>query len=294
MTRFTWGGSGGFWLFLSTCGLVLIPIMWAKPALQGTPGSAKAPPQHGASREGRQIFASQCAACHGLDGKGGERAPDIATSVKTQRRSDEELFRIIQKGVPGTGMPAFASLSQEDTKSLIAHVRSLQGRVAEAALPGDDRKGRTLFHGKARCAQCHIVAGSGGYIAGDLTSYGAGKSVEDMRSAIVKPSSVGRAGGGRAELTTRDGRKYSGLLRNEDNFSVQLQTLDGAFHLFDKAELGNFRRIAEPLMPTDYGATLSAGELNDLISFLMASARETRNAPPKKAAHGDDEEYDDE
>jgi len=294
MTRFIWGRSGRFWLFVYICCLALVPMLWGKPAPQETAPSAKTPSQNGASCDGRQVFASQCAACHGLDGKGGERAPDIATSAKTQRRSDEELFRIIQKGVPGTGMPAFSSLSQEDTKSLIAHVRSLQGRVADAALPGDDRKGRTIFYGKARCAQCHIVAGSGGYIAGDLTSYGANKSVEGIQSAIVRPSSVARPGSGRAELTTRDGRKYSGLVRNEDNFSVQLQTLDGAFHLFDKAELGSFRRIAEPLMPTDYASTLSAGELNDLISFLMASARETRNAQPKKAAHGDDEEYDEE
>ena len=139
-------------------------------------------------------------------------------------------------------MPAFSSVSQEDTKSLVAYVRSLQGHVVEAALPGDDRKGRSLFYGKVRCAQCHIVAGAGGYIAGDLTSYGANKSVEDIRSAIVKPSSVARPGSGRAELTTRDGRKYSGLVRNEDNFSVQLQTLDGAFHLFDKAELESLQR----------------------------------------------------
>src|SRR5207244_370604 len=109
-----------------------------------------------------------------------------------------------------------------------------------------DWKGRALFYGKARCAQCHIVAGAGGYIAGDLTSYGANKPVEDIRSTIVKPSSAVRPGSGRAELTTRDGHKYSGLLRNEDNFSVQLQTLDGAFHLFDKAEVGSLQRVAEP------------------------------------------------
>jgi cytochrome c oxidase cbb3-type subunit 3 len=268
--------------------------MWGEPAPQDWSPRPKTPQQNGAPRDGGQVFASQCAACHGLDGKGGERAPDIATSAKTQRRSDEELFRIIQTGVPGTGMPAFSSLSQEDTRSLIAQVRSLQGRVDDAALPGDDRKGRFLFYGKARCAQCHMVAGTGGYIAGDLTAHGANRSVEDLRSAIVKPSSVARPGSGRAELTTRDGRKYSGLVRNEDNFSVQLQTLDGAFHLFDKAEIGSLQRVAEPLMPTDYGSTLSAGELNDLISFLMATARKTRNAQPKKAAHGDDEEYDDE
>jgi hypothetical protein len=46
-------------------------------------------------------------------------------------------------------------------------------------------------------------------------------------------------------------------------------------------------------MPTEYGSTLSDGELNDLISFLMTAAREASTAQPKKVAHGDDEEYDD-
>ena len=190
-------------------------------------------------------------------------------------------------------MPAFSSLSHEESKSLVAYVRSLQGRVAAVALPGDSIKGRSIFYGKAQCAQCHIVAGAGGYIAGDLTSYGANKAVEDIRGTIVKPSSVARPGSGRAELTTRDGRKYSGMVRNEDNFSLQLQTLDGAFHLFDKFALGDVQRVAAPLMPSDYGSTLSAGELNDLISFLITVAREARTAQPKKSAHGDDEEYDD-
>jgi cytochrome c oxidase cbb3-type subunit III len=274
--------------------MALAQMVSSRPALYAAAADPKTQEQNKAAvRDGGQIFASQCAGCHGLDGKGGERAPDIATSAKTQRRSDEELFYIIEKGVPGTGMPAFSSLSQREKKSIVAHVRSLQGQALAVALPGDRSKGRSLFYGKARCAECHIVSGAGGFIAGDLTSYGANKSVDDIRSAIVKPNSMQRPGTGRTELTTRDGRKYSGVVRNEDNFSVQLQTLDGAFRLFDKAELESLRRVTEPLMPTDYGSTLNAGELNDLISFLIATARETKSAQPKKAAHGDDEEYDD-
>ena len=46
-------------------------------------------------------------------------------------------------------------------------------------------------------------------------------------------------------------------------------------------------------MPTDYGATLNAEELNDLISFLIAYRTEDKSAQPKKSANDDDEEYDD-
>jgi len=60
--------------------------------------------------DGRQVFESRCAGCHGIDGRGGERAPDIATSAKTQRRSDSALAQIINNGIPAAGMPASARL----------------------------------------------------------------------------------------------------------------------------------------------------------------------------------------
>src|SRR5256885_9825619 len=38
-------------------------------------------------------------------------------------------------------------------------------------------------------------------------------------------------------VTTREGLQFTGIARNEDNFSLQLQSLDGAFHLFAKSDL---------------------------------------------------------
>jgi cytochrome c oxidase cbb3-type subunit 3 len=293
-TTVTFAGRGLVCAGVAVCWLLLVvvaPSQQAQPA--NSPAGAKASKPGGATAsDGRQIFASHCAACHGLDGRGGERAPDIATSAKTQGRTDEQILEMVEKGIPGTGMPRFASLGSGGTNSVVAYLRTLQGRTAVAALPGDAVKGRAAFYGKARCAECHMVSGAGGFIAGDLTAYAASKSVEDLREAIVKPTNNGRLGS-HVVVTTRDGRKYPGLVRNEDNFSVQLQTLDGAFHFFDKVELRGFERLAQPLMPTDYGATLSVEELNDTVSFLMSAARQAKNAEPKKPAHGDDEEYDD-
>src|SRR4030081_2551948 len=39
-------------------------------------------------RTGEEIFASSCAGCHGLDGRGGERAPNIAGRPAVQQLSD--------------------------------------------------------------------------------------------------------------------------------------------------------------------------------------------------------------
>jgi cytochrome c oxidase cbb3-type subunit 3 len=234
--------------------------------------------------EGQRTFESRCSGCHGLDGRGGERAPDIATSANTPGRSDDELFEIIQKGLPGAGMPSFASLDGSNIKALVSYLRRLQGRSAAAHLPGDAWKGRALFYGKARCSECHMVAGAGGFIAADLTGFGGSHTAEEIRNEITKPNDANRLGSTMI-VTTRDGRSLSGVVRNEDNFSIQLETLDGEFRLFLKSELNSFARQREPLMPSDYGSTLSAGELNDLVAFLLLRAThgQTGATSPKKS-----------
>jgi putative heme-binding domain-containing protein len=238
--------------------------------------------------DGQQVFESRCAGCHGLDGRGGERAPDIATSEKTQRRSDDELSRIIAGGVPGTGMPAFASLGSS-LKNVVAYLRLLQGKDDSAKFPGDAKRGRELFYGKPRCSECHAIAGSGGFIAPELSGFGANRSPDQIRQAIVKPTTTNRLGG-KMIVKTRGGKEYTGVVRNEDNFSIQLQALDGAFHLFQKSDLAGFSRQPDSLMPADYGATLNRDELNDLVSFLMSAARGAKTDAAKSKKTDDEEE----
>lgn len=73
----------------------------------------------------------------------------------------------------------------------------------------------------------------------------------------------------------------TGVLRNEDNFSLQLQSPDGAFHSVVKSDVASITRSPKPLMPTDYGTTLSASELNDLVSFLMSTAQQNKSRDDK-------------
>ncbi|PYU06434.1 MAG: hypothetical protein DMG34_06055, partial [Acidobacteria bacterium] len=41
--------------------------------------------------EAAATFAGVCASCHGLDGRGGERGPDIVTQPDVARKTDAEL-----------------------------------------------------------------------------------------------------------------------------------------------------------------------------------------------------------
>jgi len=234
------------------------------------------------SAEGRRTFQTRCAPCHGLDGRGGERAPNIATKPSVQRQPDTRIFRIIQDGVPETGMPSFATLDPARINALVRYLRLLQGKMETEEIAGDSRNGKTLFFGRARCSECHLIEGQGGFIAADLSTFGRTHSMGETRDAITNPNKPGDPSPGIALVTTHDGQKYSGMVRNEDNFSLQLQAVDGGFHLFLKSDLENVTRQPESLMPSTYGSTLSRAELDDLASFLMTVARSRKSDAASK------------
>lgn len=84
---------------------------------------------------GSEIYAKQCVACHGKEGKGDgpaaaaltPRPPDLTDSTKTGKLSDEELLQIIAKG-KGT-MPRFDSLLKpEELEAVTEFVRRLSAR----------------------------------------------------------------------------------------------------------------------------------------------------------------------
>jgi putative heme-binding domain-containing protein len=232
-----------------------------------------------ANTAGQKIFASTCAGCHGLDGRGGERAPNIAQNREVQRLSDAQVTHIVQEGVPGTGMPAFHSLTSSDVKAVVAYLRTLQGSNKTSALPGNPVRGKTLFYGDAGCSACHMVAGNGGFIASDLSAYGATHSVQEIRNAITQPGQTPDHQAQSAVVVVRTGQQFTGRIRNEDNFSLQLQSLDGTFHFFLKSDIE--RLEYKSLVPLDYASRLSALDLDDLVSYLISSARKSEPALAK-------------
>ena len=63
---------------------------------------------------GAAIFASNCATCHGADGRGGEHAPNIATAPQVQHLKDRELAGIQRYGSFGAGMPSLSSRKPQE------------------------------------------------------------------------------------------------------------------------------------------------------------------------------------
>jgi cytochrome c oxidase cbb3-type subunit III len=227
----------------------------------------------GNSAEGKHVFATSCATCHGLDGHGAERGPDISGRPEVQQLSDKALLRIIERGVPGTGMPSFRLLGAEGIQAVVRYLRSLQGQDSGVVLPGDPERGKITFFGKAQCSQCHMANREGGFIASDLSSYARTLAAGEIRNAIVDPNRNLDPRKRAVIVTTTDGKKYTGVLRNEDNFTLQMQTIDGAFHFFTKSELINMEYQAGSLMPADFASRLDKQEIDDVVSYLMSIGR---------------------
>lgn len=229
---------------------------------------------------GKQLFASNCAACHGIDGKGSERAPNIADAPAMKTRSDSEIFGIIHDGISGTGMPAFHALSEAQVHAIVAHLRALEGPSQNTKASGNAEKGKTLFFGTAGCSRCHTVAGEGGLTAEDLSEYARGHGPDQLRNAIVHPANSGRIRP--VKVILHGGQQYEGLLRNEDNFSLQLQTGDGRFHFITQSEVEKVEAAPSLLMPSDYGSRLNAREVDDLIAYLTQVASTSKAASENK------------
>jgi cytochrome c oxidase cbb3-type subunit III len=203
--------------------------------------------------------------------------------------SNADLSRVIRQGVESKGMPAFGpDLNASEIGNLAAYLLSLiPGSHASAQLPGDPAAGKALFFGKAGCADCHMINGEGGFLAADLSLYGASHGVDDARDAIRNPNKSPDGREKTVAVVTRSGERFTGVARNEDNFSLQLQTPDGAFHLLSKSDLEQIDYLPHSLMPADYAQRLDARELNDLISFLMRTASANSNRQAGAAiAHG--------
>ena len=128
-----------------------------------------------------------CANCHGPDGN---EIPgiDLGRGVFKTAKTDEDLVRIIRKGMPGTPMPA-TNMSDEQAEAR---------RRLSAFDCGDkdqcDRGGRCGARqersstGKGGCAKCHRVNGVGSRIGPDLTRIGQLRRSVDLERSLVDPA----------------------------------------------------------------------------------------------------------
>ncbi len=231
--------------------------------------------------QGAQRFMEYCAGCHGADAKGGDKAPPLFSAAGPLNRSDSELFRMVRDGT-NRGMPPFAQIGDANIRAVVQFLRNLEHNSAsnsvsaEVAVTGDADVGRALYFGKAQCSQCHSMQGKGGFIASSLTRYGRNHAADEILRAITTPDTSLAPSSQVVTVTTSSGQKLTGVLRNEDNFNLELQSEDGRYHFLARSDVKDVRYTQHSLMPRDYSTRLSPKELDDLVTFLIVSSRTPR------------------
>jgi mono/diheme cytochrome c family protein len=75
-----------------------------------------------ATTGGDKLFQQRCATCHGEDGRGTARAPNL-NGREVQAQTDGELFWKISTGNTRPGMPAFSFLPEPQRWQLVLSLR---------------------------------------------------------------------------------------------------------------------------------------------------------------------------
>lgn len=233
---------------------------------------------------GEYQFRLNCAFCHGLGARGGGRGPDL-TRAKRHGSSDAEIFHNIHDGIAGTAMPAATNggigvgMSDEEIWQVVTYIRSAEVK-APAQPAGNAGLGKELFNGAAGCSRCHMMEGKGGRLGPDLTSVGASRSTEYLVESLRNPSR--RLAQGILEATkefpqeyvsvsvvTADGTRLTGVVLNEDQFTLQMLDTREQLHLFEKDKLRSLEKRRESAMPVYDEKALSDKDVQDLIAYLQ-------------------------
>jgi cytochrome c oxidase cbb3-type subunit 3 len=128
---------------------------------------------------GHTLFGDNCAACHGLDAKGGKGFPNLTTAAWLWGGTPDAIAETIRVGINATHpetrvaqMLAFGRdgmLQRADIDNLVAFVRSLSNPVPNEVAAKQVETGKALF--ATNCASCHgdNAKGSTDLGAPDLT-----------------------------------------------------------------------------------------------------------------------------
>ena len=193
-------------------------------------------------------------------------------------------------------MPPFKEISDPDAWKLTTYIQGLRGTAIDTPAQGNVARGSEIFWGKGDCGRCHMLKGKGGLIAPDLSDIAGQRKLVSIVDALTKPGHRVPTDGGTHDaaltplntyrpvrVTTADGQTVSGILRNEDSFSLQVLGFDDTIHLLDRAAIKSVTYDAKSLMQSDIDKRLTPDEFQDLLAFLTRQAIAAASPPARNA-----------
>ena len=113
--------------------LLLVAVLNAQnESFHDAPASAKElknPEQGQNSSGGQELFATDCAQCHGANGEGTGNVPSLKVP-RVKSASPGELFWFITKGDIINGMPSWAKLPEQERWQIVNYIQALASNAA--------------------------------------------------------------------------------------------------------------------------------------------------------------------
>lgn len=205
-------------------------------------------------------------------GDGGKGA-DLSRRDLVRAKTDGDLVRVIEIGVPGTEMPSAWHMTRREVTQVAAFVRSLARVENTGTVPGDPARGKALY-AKHGCAGCHTLKHgdlyTGGYLGPDLSSIGLKRSAAHLRRSLTEPAETLPDDFVPIQVVTKAGKTIEGRRMHEDTFALVIRDFAGNNHSLYKSDVQS--AVLDPKrspMPA-YKDKLSAAELDDLVAYLVS------------------------
>jgi putative heme-binding domain-containing protein len=164
--------------------------------------------------------------------------------------------------------------SSEELQSLLQKYRSqkpeddMVAQYKEALYGGNGQQGAQVFYGHdaAQCTRCHAIGGRGGDVGPELGNIGNTLSREQLLLSMVEPGSRIAPGYGSISVTLENGETAQGVLKEETDSYVVLQSSDDETQQISKDQITE--RSNSPSAMFSMADILTKDEIRDLVEFL--------------------------
>jgi putative heme-binding domain-containing protein len=244
-------------------------------------------------------------ALHGLAANGDDRTPDLVVNLYPTLDEAEKadalavlasrptwcrkLLDAMEKGsVPRRDLSPFTArqIVAQNDKGLTERLTKVWGNIRKPAgdkaelmsrylsiVPPDALKKADRVHGRAvftkNCATCHTLFGEGAKIGPDLTG-SQRTNPEYVLSKVLDPNAVVARDYNVTLVTTKRGRSVTGLLKEEDDKTLALQTPNELIRIA-KSDIEDRKVSTTSLMPEGLLAMLAEDEIRDLFAYLVGA-----------------------
>jgi putative heme-binding domain-containing protein len=181
--------------------------------------------------------------------------------TQLQQLGDKKLLEKVGK--------VWGSIRQTPAEKL-KQIASLKKTLTPKHLAQADKSEGRVVYDKT-CGQCHQLFGTGGKVGPDITGSNR-KKLDYLLENMIDPNALVGKDYQAVSVVTVDGRVVTGLIKEENDTAVVLQTVEDVVTVA-KSDIEERSQTAQSIMPEGQLKTLSQKQIQDLIAYLQSDSQ---------------------